>query len=226
MVRINVPDDPREKADASRFPWWWKQKDHPAIKSVLKDAQTRWNAFRYEAGRRHLIRTEGKKSEELRPLSDWFTADIERNELVINPLKDPRMPESGFPMPTMVSPPGFPPLTDDDIAFFGGGSYERVQAIWDLEAPWSSVAKHLKWLFDESRKIREIQNTTKLGGFQMPSWTKIEHWDLWEADEALPEGTFPEGGGISHQRVTQRAAKDATRYAEYATNVAATISQL
>lgn len=232
MVRKKLDDARRDENEKKHFPWWWQTAEGVLdlnstevvlyLNSILENRLANWTAYRYELGRRYLIRERGMPASAFPSVSYLFTGDREKNSAVFFSFASPLTPGSIAHRPVVKVDDK---ITDEEIDV--PGHFQRLDMIaWNLEAPWKSVAATLKGFFEHERIRKRIDKVTRPGGAPWATWQKIEIWDLWEAGCDPPSHVYPKGGSQSHEAKAKKAAKDAEKYAELTVVLAAGVSEL
>ncbi|MDA7657851.1 hypothetical protein N8737_04035, partial [Verrucomicrobia bacterium] len=60
MVQKKLTDHRTDENEKKHFPWWWQTAEEVLfLKLILEHRFANWTAYRYELGRRYLIRQRG-----------------------------------------------------------------------------------------------------------------------------------------------------------------------
>jgi hypothetical protein len=180
MVQKKLDDARLDENEKKHFPWWWQtDKEVFLLNKILENRLANWTAFRYELGRRYLIRQRGIPPSALPSVPDLFTGDREKDFEVFFSFESPNTPGSITHRPVVKVDDK---ITDEEISDVFPGHFQRLDMIaWNLEAPWKSVAATLKGFFELQRHRNRIDKVTRPGGTPWATWQKIEIWDLWKA---------------------------------------------
>lgn len=213
MVRKKLDDARRDENEKKHFPWWWQMpREMGCLDSVMESPLGAWSAFRYELGRRYLIRHRGMPASQFPSVSDLFFGDLPTEQRVFHAFASSATPGSLSQRPIAKVNEH---MTFEDINECLPGQFQRLDGIaWNLEAPWRSVVEALKNCFEVARITRGIKKATRAGCPPKPRWQKIEILDLWEAGCDTPGHVYPKGGVQSHEKKAKEATMDGEKYSE------------
>ena len=208
--------DIRSESAKKLYPWWWRDTASSDNPYILSDRKLAILFYRYELGRRYLIRIMeycesqiphmvhlSKKNPEVFPLGFFsYFYELSEHSIIDDDTFDPMTREK-------LSKLKLRPSKDRP--------WERCSVLaWNLECPWKVVERELRSTFEHQRQRAGVKTIKKSQKLQKPNWRSLEIWDFWEDNLDFPGYT----NGDSHFTKVAGIKRKAKEFHSLAENIA------
>ena len=176
--------DIRSEGAKKLYPWWWRDTASYDYPDILSDRKHATLFYRYELGRRYLIRIMGccglktphflhliKENPEVFPSGCYYYFhELTEYSIIDDDTFDPSLMKKAL---------GLRPSQDRP--------WVRCSVVtWNLECPWTVVERELRSTFEHQRQRAGIKTISKSQKLQEPNWRSLEIWDFWEDNLDFP----------------------------------------